>query len=291
MNGRSGHDDLPNRVGTPAGRAVRGGLGPRRVRVSRRCHASDPAGDLPELGLGVRRALAGGGRRRSIAVRRDVARAGLVARAIRGRQQGNEVHVGSRPPGPRMEGQAPRVDPGRREGCELPPREDRRYRRAARRAGLPHRLGISRAGGHGVLQPGDSGARRRTARAARDGREPDRAVHRAEARRGGAGPVLRHVARHALHRRHRRLLQAREPGMGKNARFHARRAAVAPLRRRSSTPTIARRPRRRREASRRASASSRSRTATRARTARTNGCSGRPPSTPTSSGSTPSPAT
>ena len=72
-------------------------------------------------------------------------------------------------------------------------------------------------------------ARRRSALDADDHRQPDRHVHRPAARAGRARSLLHALARHALHRRLRRLLQARQSGLGTDAGLERSRAAVAAL--------------------------------------------------------------
>ena len=80
-----------------------------------------------------------------------------------------------------------------------------------------------------VLQPGDRAARRRPGDDAARHRQPARTVQRAQAGRGGAGPLLLPLARHAVHRRHGRLLQAAEPGVREDPRDRRGRAARAPV--------------------------------------------------------------
>ena len=148
--------------------------------------------------------------------------------------------------------------------------------------GFPVFGGAEVIGGDGVLQPGHPRARPGPARDVGDGRQPDRPVRRAEAGRGGAGPVFHAVGGPAVHRELRRVLPPPESVMGAHAGLHARgaaREAVVGLR-----P-----PRRPRGHSRREVDDRERRAAHRFRESvpvrgwhRTSGCSGRPSRTRTS---------
>ena len=102
-------------------------------------------------------------------------------------------------------------------------------------------------------------------------------VHRSAARAGGARSLLHALARHAVRRRLRRLLQAGQSRLAAHARLHRSRSCCRGRIWSSSIPTIATRPRARSQeadatGSERASTS---RTATCTRTAPCAGCSGR----------------
>ena len=166
--------------------------------------------------------------------------------------------------------------PRRRPRRQLPARGRGGPGGAARRPRHSHPLRPRGAGRPGVLQPRDPAARRCAPGDARHGGQPDRPVQRAPARRGRAQHPLPHVARHAVHRRIRRHVQAAEPGLGKHPRLHRGRADGPPLRRvrASGRPESPRSPRRAR--SRPGGRRSSSRTGTPARTEPTGGSPGTP---------------
>ncbi len=167
------------------------------------------------------------------------------------------------------------VDSRRDARPQLPACPRRRPRAAARRLRLPdHRPRRSRER-DGVLQPRDPAAGQRAALDAHGGRQSNRDVLRPAAGAGRAQSLLQSLARHAVRRRLRRLLQARQPGVAASPRVVGARAALAAVHRAHSSRRSRSDATRPSEASREGARSSISRTATSTRTARSAGCCGR----------------
>ena len=145
------------------------------------------------------------------------------------RRAGTCVHAGRRAARPRVGHGPAGLDSRRRPRCQLPARA------VARQVGLQGAFGLPILRGQDVLGVMEFFSREirqpdaRSAGDARHDRRADRRVRRPQARGRRAGPVLRALARPALHRELRRLLRAGEPGVGTRARLHARPSWRAPF--------------------------------------------------------------
>ncbi len=146
--------------------------------------------------------------------------------------------------------------------ANFPRAAHRRARGPARRVRLSRVCCAARCSASWSSSAARSASPTPTAVDAHDGRQPDRHVHRSAARAGGARSLLHAVARHAVRRRVRRLLQARQPGVAARSRLRRSRAAVAAVpRARPSRRSRRRRSPKRRKARPKARRSSTSRTA------------------------------
>jgi hypothetical protein len=252
--------------------------GARGVHQALRGHAAHPAHALPEPGVGVR------------AVWEVVPEAGLL-RCVETWHEAStpvarfeEATKGlrfTRAPGCRVASgrRGTRLDPRRAQDTNLPPVGLRRGGGPPRRPGFPILLGDRVLG---VMSSSAGRSRSRTRRCSSSlgtvGSQ-DRAVHRAQARGGGARQPSSPCRWHAVHRRGGRLLQARQPLVGAHAGHSLRGDCCPAPTSSSSTRRTGRRRSGRRGPGRGAETWSPSRTGTRARTGPTAGSSGMPSST------------
>jgi PAS domain S-box-containing protein len=129
-------------------------------------------------------------------VRRGLARAGGRSPGVRGRDSSEHSSVRERSLRAGLGESGTRVHSGCCQGPDLPARERRRTRRAARGLRLSDSARWRGAGRHRSRQPRDSRARPRAARHDGHPRQPDRSVHRAQD--GQSRPCARVNARRRL---------------------------------------------------------------------------------------------
>ena len=179
--------------------------------------------------MGARRSVGHRSQRRCTSLRADLDGSLSPLFRVPGRQSSSHVRSRRGVAGPCLGQRSAGLDPRRGARLQLSARARRDTRRPARGIRIPDPAARRSAERDGVLQPRDPRARCGSALDAHERRQPDRAVRRPEARAGGARLFLHALARHALHRRIRRLLQARQSGVAPRSRLQRRGAAVAAL--------------------------------------------------------------